>query len=72
MRAEGKSRQFGDLFGGALGKFRMRVQPRAYRGPADRQIVKSIQRLLQSFDVAIEQTRPTAKFLSKRQRHGIL
>ena len=39
MRAEGKSRQLGDLLRGAFGKFRMRVQPRAHRRAADRQIV---------------------------------
>ncbi len=65
MRAEGKSGQFGNLFRGALGKFRMRIQPRADRGSANREIVKSIENLLQSLDVAIQQTCPAAEFLAK-------
>ena len=50
----------------------MRIQPRAHRRPADSQIVKPVQRLVQPFDVAIEQTGPAAEFLSKGQWDGIL
>ena len=50
----------------------MRVQSGAHRGSADSQIVKPVQRLLQTFNVAIEQAGPTAELLSDGQRHGIL
>src|SRR5208282_4798446 len=68
MRAEGKSRKFSDLLSRALGKFRMRIQPRAHRRPANSQIVKPLQHLLQPLDVAVKQTSPAAKFLSNGQR----
>ena len=55
MRAEGKSGQFGDLFGGALGKLGMRVQPGADRCSTDGEIVEPFEHLLQSVDVAFAQ-----------------
>ncbi len=42
MRAEGKPGEFGNLLGRALGEFRMRVQPRAHRRSADRQVVETV------------------------------
>ena len=72
VRAEGKSGEFGDLLGCALGKFRMRVQPGAYGGSADRQIVESFERLLQALDVALQQAGPAAEFLPDGQGHGVL
>src|ERR1700722_6128281 len=50
----------------------MRVESGAYRCPADRQIVETTQHLLQALNVASEQSRPTAKFLSDRQGNCIL
>ena len=72
VRTEGETREFCDLPGGAFGEFRMRVEPRSHGGAADRQIIKPIQRLFQSLDVALQQTRPAAELLSDGERHGIL
>jgi len=72
MRAEGKSGQFGDLFGSALGEFRMCIQPRADRGTADGQIVESLEHLLKPGDVAIKQAGPPAEFLPNGQGNGVL
>ena len=72
VRAEGKSGQFGDLLGGALGEFRMRVQSGADGRSADGQIVEAVQHLLQALDVALEQAGPAAEFLADGQRHRVL
>src|SRR6185312_17389287 len=72
MGAEGKPCKFGDLFCRALGEFRMRVQARAYRSPADGEIVKTIEGLLQALDVPLQQAGPAAEFLSESQGHGVL
>src|SRR5271157_4982968 len=72
MRAEGKAGEFGDLLGGSLRKFRMRVQPRSYGCTANGKIVKPFERLLQPVDVAFEQAGPAAEFLADGQGHGIL
>ncbi len=53
MRAEGKSRQLGDLFSSTLGKFRMSVQTRSHRRAADCKIVESVEHLLEAPDVAL-------------------
>src|SRR6202041_332658 len=72
MRTEGKSGDFRDLSRGALGEFGMRVQSRSDCSSADGQVIKPVQRLLQTLDVALEQTSPAPELLSKSQRHGIL
>jgi hypothetical protein len=41
VRLERKAGQLGDLRGGALGEFGMRVQPRADGRPADGEIVEA-------------------------------
>src|ERR1700733_6543251 len=72
MRAEGKSRQFGNLLSSTFRKFRMSVQPSPDSSSADGKIVKSLEHLLQPLNVAVEQTRPAAELLPERQRHSIL
>ena len=64
MRAEGKSCQVRYLLRGALGKFRMGVEPGAYSRPANREIVKSFQHLFQPSAVALQQTGPSAELLA--------
>src|ERR1700733_2757976 len=72
MGAEGKSGEFSDLFGGALGKFEMRIQSRSPRRPAKRQVEEVVEGLLQTLDVALQQAGPATELLTKRQRHGVL
>src|ERR1700736_4909571 len=72
MGTEGKAGKFSNLLGGALGEFRMRIQSRAHRSSADGEVVQSLQNLLQTLDIALEQTGPAAEFLSKGQGYGIL
>src|SRR5207302_3943444 len=55
MRAEGKPRKFGDFLCCTLRKFRMRVQPGAHGRPADGEVVETLERLLQAFDVPLQQ-----------------
>src|SRR5215472_14486335 len=72
MRAEGKSGQFGDLVGGTLGEFRMRVEACADGRSTDRQLEESIENLFEALAVAIEQAGPAAKLLTDGQRYCIL
>src|SRR5690349_7396587 len=72
MRAELKSCQFADLLGGALCELRMRVQPGANRGPADGKVIKTVEHLFQSLDIAVQQVRPAAELLSDRERYSVL
>src|ERR1700730_760032 len=72
MGAEGKSRKLPNLLRRALGEFRMRVQTRTHRGSTDGQVVESVERKLQAFDVALQQAGPATELLSKSQGHGIL
>src|SRR6202790_4527107 len=72
MRTEGKSSEFRNLSRGALGEFGMRVQSRSPCGSADGQVIKPVQRLLQTLDVALQQTGPASELLSKGQWHRIL
>src|SRR5580698_5719932 len=71
MGAEGKSGEFSDLFGGALGKFGMRIQSRSHRRPAKRQVEEVVEGLLQTLDVALQPAGPATELLTKRQRHGV-
>src|SRR5207244_13165606 len=64
MRAEGKLRQLRDFLGGALGEFGRGVQSRAYRRSSYGQIVKTIQRLLQAVQIALQQASPPRKLLA--------
>ncbi len=50
----------------------MRVQARTDCGPANREIVKAVEHLLQAGDVAIEQAGPAAKLLPNGERNGVL
>ena len=50
----------------------MRIQPGSDGSSADRQIVESVERLLQAMDVALQQAGPAAEFLADGQRHGVL
>src|SRR5580693_9214559 len=72
MRAEGKSRKFGNLISSTFRKFRMSVQPSPDGSSADGEIVKALEHLFQPLDVALQQTGPTAKLLPERQRNSIL
>ena len=72
MRAEGQSRQLGDLLGGTLGEFRMRIQSGAHGGSADGEIVEAIEHLFKALDVALQQACPTGEFLADGERHRIL
>src|SRR5438445_3880995 len=64
-------RYFGNLFRRPLRKFGMRVQPGAYGGAADGQIVDAIERLFGPGDIALHQAGPSANLLPKRERRGI-
>src|SRR5262245_38346795 len=72
MRAEGKFGQLGNLPRRALGKLRMRVQAGSDRRSANCQVVQSIQRLFESFDVTLQQAGPTAELLSNGERDSVL
>ena len=50
----------------------MRVETRAHRRAADRQIVKSVEHLLESVNVALKQAGPSAEFLAYGQWHRVL
>ena len=60
VRSEGQSSKFGDFLRGAFGKLRMSIQAGAHCCSANRQVVKTAQRLLQAIDVAFEQAGPAA------------
>src|SRR4029077_17433660 len=72
VRAEGKSGEFGDLFGRTLGELGMRIETGSYSGSADCQIVKTLKGLLQALDVALQQAGPAAEFLADGQRNSVL
>src|SRR5450759_4370880 len=72
MRPEGKSGQFGDFGGSAQCKLRVGVESGADGGAADGQVVKAIERRLESAYVAGQQTGPTGHLLSDRERRGVL
>ena len=72
MRLEWQAGQFGDLFGGAFGEFRMSVQPCAHRGAADGEIVKPFGGHLEALDVALQKACPAGKLLPHGERSGVL
>src|SRR5260370_20359922 len=72
MGPVGKSGAFGDLFRRSFRELEMRVQSRAHGCSADCQVVKPLESLLQTLDVALQQTGPAPELLTKSKRHGIL
>src|SRR5947207_11190403 len=72
MRAERKSGEFCDLLGSAFREFGRRVQPSTDRGSANREVVESLERLLQALDIALQQTGPSPELLSEGQWNSVL
>src|SRR6202162_3801234 len=61
-----------DLAGGAFGEFGMSIEPGANSGPADGQIVQTVERFVDAFDVAVKQADPAGKFLPHGKRRSVL
>src|SRR5258708_6632391 len=72
MRTERQAAEFADFARGALGKFGMGVEAGADGGATDREIIKSIERLREAGEVAVEQTDPAGKFLFHTERCRVL
>src|SRR6266550_8599465 len=72
MRAEGKSREFGNFPGGTFREFRRRVQPCTDRRAADGKLVESVEHLLQALDIALQQTGPSTELLSEGEWNRVL
>src|SRR5438046_5345136 len=72
MRAERKSGEFCDLLGSAFRQFGRRVKPSTDRGSANREVVESLEHLLQTLDIALQQTGPSPELLSEGQRNRVL
>ena len=69
--AEGRTREVGDLAGYALRPLGMRVEPGSDGGPAERQLVKAVERALERALAEGELGRPSAELLPERQRRRV-
>src|SRR5215472_11523202 len=72
MGAEGKSGEFVDFPGGALGEFRMGVEAGADGGAPDGEVVESVEDLFEALDVALEKAGPAAELLADGHGYGVL
>src|ERR1700733_10280737 len=71
MGTERQTRKLGNFLGGTLSELRVSVQAGAHGSSADGKIVKTRQRILQPFDVAIEEVHPARHFLPDGERSSI-